>query len=344
MSSASGEVVENSQSEQLSETSERERSGSSAQAEEFKNSGVDVAESQRNVIGDADGSPVVVQTGTGIKVLVEVPRVDVRVGIADFLRFVNRLMNSAELKAYLGAEDDADDEFDELIAFIRAVVARAGKYFLLPGLLCELCIVGKLVIVNNEVVVKVETPVTNSGEGTAYADISEPGDKGDSHPLPTVKEKAPTPRASPRVPGSKSGSFGDRDKDKDKDAFSLPSSVAFSATPSTPKRGAAGPVHEDDEEDFWANHKVGEEGASGGRPPTPSRKKEQKHDHASAPRPSDPTAIRAAYVKISMNMMDVIEDHKVLTSLGQDLILAMLSRDISRRRRPSNKAKKTYKK
>lgn len=40
--------------------------------DEYKNSGLDVPEYRRNVIGEADGSPVVVQTGTGIKVLVEV--------------------------------------------------------------------------------------------------------------------------------------------------------------------------------------------------------------------------------------------------------------------------------
>ena len=38
----------------------------------FQNSGIDVPENRRNVIGTADGSPVVVQTGTGIKVSIEV--------------------------------------------------------------------------------------------------------------------------------------------------------------------------------------------------------------------------------------------------------------------------------
>ena len=86
----------------------------------FRNSGIDVPEYRRNVIGDADGSPVVVQTGTDIKVLVEVPRVDIRVDIADFLRFINRFMGSAELKAYLGARNkDEEGDFDELIAFVK---------------------------------------------------------------------------------------------------------------------------------------------------------------------------------------------------------------------------------
>lgn len=90
----------------------------------FRNSGLDVPEYRRNVIGDADGSPVVVQTGTGIKVLVEVPRVDVRVDIADFLRFINRFMGSAELKAYLGARnEDEEGDFDELIAFVKVTTS-----------------------------------------------------------------------------------------------------------------------------------------------------------------------------------------------------------------------------
>lgn len=75
MSSASGELV--SDSELYSEVKKGSESGNSPgkqniSREEFKNSGVDVPEHSRNVIGDADGSPVVVQTGTGIKVLVEV--------------------------------------------------------------------------------------------------------------------------------------------------------------------------------------------------------------------------------------------------------------------------------
>ncbi len=40
--------------------------------EEFKDSGVDVPLDERNVIGQEDGSPVVVQTGSGIKILAQV--------------------------------------------------------------------------------------------------------------------------------------------------------------------------------------------------------------------------------------------------------------------------------
>lgn len=50
-------------------------------------------------------------------------------------------------------------------------MARAGKYFLLPGLLCKLCIVGKLVVVRGEVVVKLETPSsTTIGITNPYAE------------------------------------------------------------------------------------------------------------------------------------------------------------------------------
>lgn len=79
--------------------------------------------------------------------------------------------------------------------------------------------------------------------------------------------------------------------------------------PITPKND------EDGEEDFWANHTADEE---------TSTPKKIMHISEAAP-------LLAAYIKISMNMMDVIEDHKVLTSLGQDLLLALLSRDTKRR-------------
>lgn len=97
-------------------------------SDDFKNSGVDVPEYRRNVIGEADGSPVVVQTGTGIKVLMEVPRVDIRVGIADMLRFINRFMGSPELKAWLGARDEGEEgNFEELIAFVKVFPFYVGN-------------------------------------------------------------------------------------------------------------------------------------------------------------------------------------------------------------------------
>lgn len=78
VSSASGEVV--SDSEMFGDGGDQKAiqggaaivAGNVGCEEEFKNSGVDVPEDHRNVIGEADGSPVVVQTGSGIKVLVEV--------------------------------------------------------------------------------------------------------------------------------------------------------------------------------------------------------------------------------------------------------------------------------
>ena len=81
------------------------------------------------------------------------------------------------------------------------------------------------------------------------------------------------------------------------------------------------PTKEDDEEDFWANHKAADEASEAAS--TPIKEKASPDD--------DATNLHAAYVKISMNMMDVIEDHKVLTSLGQDYILSVLSRDSKRR-------------
>lgn len=61
------------------------------------------------------------------------------------MRFVNTFLASSELLSYLGAQDEDEyQDFDEMIAFSKAVLARAGKYFLLPGLVCELYILGKV--------------------------------------------------------------------------------------------------------------------------------------------------------------------------------------------------------
>ena len=70
VSSASGETV--SESELACRIHQNASQDNELFPNDFKNSGVDVPENLRNVIGVADGSPVVVQTGTGIKVLVEV--------------------------------------------------------------------------------------------------------------------------------------------------------------------------------------------------------------------------------------------------------------------------------
>lgn len=172
----------------------------------------------------------------------------------------------------------------------------------------------QLVIVNNEVVVKVETPSKNNASGTSYADISE----GQGKIGTPSKVTRTTSNNIFLVGGSHLGS-----------AATQAASEADTAATNTTKRVsmlADALPHEDEEEDFWANHKAGESDAK----PTPSKSSVHEKEHG-------PPPVRAAYVKISMNMMDVIEDHKVLTSLGQDLILALLSRALSRDRLSSKR-------
>lgn len=171
----------------------------------------------------------------------------------------------------------------------------------------------QLVVVNHEVVVKVETPVTNARP-----------DAADS--VPVASDTLRDEQSSRRDLTGDSRHVG---------FSSLENRATLNDPlpgPSPTRRGSDAPTKEDDEEDFWANHKAAEEASEAVS--TPQKK-------ISAP-DADTTNLHAAYVKISMNMMDVIEDHKVLTSLGQDYILSVLSRDS--KRRTTKKAKSVVKK
>jgi hypothetical protein len=88
--------------------------------EEYQDSGVDMPESLRNIIGTFDGAPVVVQTGSGIKIVAEVPKVNVDISMVDLIRFINVLLASPELRMYLGARNASEEEeLDEILAFIK---------------------------------------------------------------------------------------------------------------------------------------------------------------------------------------------------------------------------------
>lgn len=91
--------------------------------EEYKDSGLDMPESLRNIIGTFDGAPVVVQTGSGIKIVAEIPKVNVNISMVDLIRFVNVLLASPELRVYLGARNqNEEEELDELLAFIKVQI------------------------------------------------------------------------------------------------------------------------------------------------------------------------------------------------------------------------------
>ncbi len=88
--------------------------------EEYKDSGMDMPESLRNIIGTFDGAPVVVQTGSGIKIVAEIPKVSIDVNMSDLIRFVHVFLSSPELRSYLGARNEKEsEELDELLAFIK---------------------------------------------------------------------------------------------------------------------------------------------------------------------------------------------------------------------------------
>ncbi len=70
---------------------------------------------------------------------------------------------------------------------------------------------------------------------------------------------------------------------------------------------------EENEDDLWVNSTT----ASG---------KKKKLKSASSQNGSSSKCIHAASVQISLNMMDVIEDHKVLQSLAQDLLMQILQK------------------
>ena len=164
-----------------------------------------------------------------------------------------------------------------------------------------------------------ETPTKSSRPGSQFNDIKEPGKASNAVGIQNTPVKSPNSTGNVFLHTKSS-------TNPSNDSSEGTSTVTFSENVSgedkvrpTPQNSIATAllVHGEDEEDFWANHHRLEEKEKASPSNCNSDDKDKHH------------SVMAAHVKMSMNMMDVIEDHKVISALGQELILSMLSRQAS---------------
>ncbi len=104
------------------------------------------------------GCPIMMQTSPGIKLLLQVPKVSVQVALPSLIRFfLAHFSDLPLLKAYLESLFGGVF-YEEQLEMIRMIAEKMAKYLLLSGLDVEVNLNGKVVMLNGEIMVRMETP------------------------------------------------------------------------------------------------------------------------------------------------------------------------------------------
>lgn len=105
------------------------------------------------------GCPGLMQTGPGIKFLAEVANVDIAVNLTTFMRFARlNFDNMTELKIFLEKSVGADIIGDEHLEVAKMFFERFEKYLLSDGLDLEVNLDGKMVAIQDEIMILLQTP------------------------------------------------------------------------------------------------------------------------------------------------------------------------------------------
>mmetsp|Transcript_25262 Transcript_25262/g.22979 ORF Transcript_25262/g.22979 Transcript_25262/m.22979 type:complete len:444 (+) Transcript_25262:3-1334(+) len=120
--------------------------------------------SEDSNINKEKGCPILIQTGPGIKMLMQIPNGEVNIFLPGLVRFIRAHFNDPEaLKAHLHISLGSD-LFEEQLQIFKSILDRIAKYLLLPGLSFDMNINGKIVALNNEIMISIETPDYNDSE------------------------------------------------------------------------------------------------------------------------------------------------------------------------------------
>lgn len=113
---------------------------------------------------EEEGMPVMMQTSPGIKMLLRVKKTDVAIHLPTLLRFMlAHFADLALLRAYLESLVGGTF-FEEQLAVVKLILERLAKYFLLPVLSLDVNINGKIVTLEGEIMVRLETPERPGGD------------------------------------------------------------------------------------------------------------------------------------------------------------------------------------
>mmetsp|Transcript_16819 Transcript_16819/g.25283 ORF Transcript_16819/g.25283 Transcript_16819/m.25283 type:complete len:1239 (+) Transcript_16819:216-3932(+) len=122
-------------------------------------------------IVETDGCPVLVQTSGHIKVLAQIPNIQISFHLARLLRFFSLYFDNIDiLRSYLGITSErAKEETEEYIYLFKVLVDRLGKYLLLPNLELSVNISTKIVATDQDVNVTFESSTQEGGGRCAPA-------------------------------------------------------------------------------------------------------------------------------------------------------------------------------
>jgi len=124
--------------------------------------------------GGRPGCPGLVQTGPGIKFLAEVPNVEIAINLITFMRFASlNFENIPELKIFLEKSIGADIIGDEHLEVAKMFFERFEKYLLSDGLDLEVNLDGKVVTMQDEIMILLQTPLdVLNGETSGGSSLS----------------------------------------------------------------------------------------------------------------------------------------------------------------------------
>ena len=102
--------------------------------------------------------PLFVQTAPGIKMLAQVPKVDVIIHITAFVRFLAAHFIDLELLKYWLEETFGGEVLEEHLVVGQVILERFAKYLLLPGLNAEINLNMRVIAQACEVIIRFDTP------------------------------------------------------------------------------------------------------------------------------------------------------------------------------------------